>query len=429
LTAKLEQILKYRRSESEFECDGIVVTDNSKTYTYDNNSNPKSAMAFKKNVDMKETVVKGVTWDVSRYGVLTPVLQIETVRIGVRIYNVTGHNAKIVHDNNIGKGSKIRISRSGDVIPKLEEVLSPSTSGKPDMPDAEYEWNETEVDILIVNPSQEYANRIQMKKNLHFFRKLEVKYLSEGILTNLHENGYTTVRSILEAADEKDQETYDLSGLGEKMMVKIYGEIDKAMEKPELYKFMSASDLFGMGIGIRKLRDLIKAIPDFVEKYANSKSKDIVAVIVEVKGFSNISAVKIANGLKPFIKFVKDIRSQTSYLLEFKSVSKVTKTANIKNIKNIKPAKGGNVKATKTKKSNEVDDEFTDRKVVMTGFRDQFITDFIEDKGGEIANSVSGKTYMVIFADADKAGNKLTKAKDLGIVTISMYDFRKKYLS
>jgi DNA ligase (NAD+) len=407
IEAKLEQILKYRRSESEFDCDGIVVTDDSKTYIYDNNSNPKHAMAFKKNIqsDMKVVTVDKVIWDPSMYGVLKPVLKIKPVNIlGVTITYVTAHNAAYIRDNNIGSGSTVKISRSGDVIPYIEEVIK--SNKVPDMPDIPYEWNDTDVDIIVIDSDEDTFGKIQIKRILHFFRTLGVKYLSEGIITNLYFNEFDSVLSILMAASKKDETTHDINGLGDKMMTKIYREIDRVMDKPDISKIMSGSLIFGMGMGSRKMRDLIKRVPDLLTKYSKSTAKNIKIRVLEVPGFSDISAEKIAHGLKDFVKFVKNIENNTSYELKFYKTTKTTKT------------------------TGSTDIDMSDQKITLTGFRDQDIIDFIEDMGGKVTSSVSGNTTMVVYKYVDgksEKSSKLKKAEDLGIEILTNRDFIKKY--
>lgn len=425
---KLEQILKYRRAESEFDCDGIVVTDDSKTYLYDDDANPTYAMAFKKNIqsDMKEVVVDEVIWEPSMYSVLKPVLKIKPVKIsGVTITYVTAHNAGYVYDNSIGAGSVVKISRSGDVIPYIEEVITPSD--EPDMPDMKYEWNDTNVDITVLEPDEDTDAKIQIKRNLHFFRTLGVKFLSEGHMTNLYNAGYTTKLSVVQAASERDEEPFDIDGLGSKMMGKIYDEIDRVINKPDLPKFMSGSLIFGMGMGTRKLRDLIKAIPDLLTTYGDSKVKDIKAKVLEVRGYSDISAAKVARNLKTFNKFVNELRDNTDYEIEFKVVGQV-KGSSTKTTKVTKT-----VKATKTVKTSDADSEseelidMSDQKIVLTGFRDQDIIDFIEDRGGKVTTSVSKNTTLVVYVPTPSKSSKLQKAEDLGVEMIKKEEFVEKY--
>ena len=89
-------------------------------------------------------------WNISKHGYLIPRICIETITIdGVNINYATGFNAKFIVDNSIGKDSKIRVVRSGDVIPFVIEIIEKSRS--PLMPSIKYKWNETHVNILSEN--------------------------------------------------------------------------------------------------------------------------------------------------------------------------------------------------------------------------------------------------------------------------------------
>lgn len=80
------------------------------------------------------TVVQGLTWQVGRTGNVTPVMAVTPVNLsGATIKRVTAHNAGLVRKQQIGPGAEIEIIRSGEVIPKLERVLSPA--GRVDLPE------------------------------------------------------------------------------------------------------------------------------------------------------------------------------------------------------------------------------------------------------------------------------------------------------
>ena len=73
------------------------------------------------------TTVERLTWQVGRTGNVTPVMEVApTTLSGATIKRVTAHNAGLVSKQKIGPGAEIEIIRSGEVIPKLEKVLSPA---------------------------------------------------------------------------------------------------------------------------------------------------------------------------------------------------------------------------------------------------------------------------------------------------------------
>mgnify|MGYP003337637660 CR=1 FL=1 len=131
----------------------------------------------------------------------------------------------MVYDNKINVGAQIKIIRSGDVIPYIMEVVKPAkTASVPNIP---FKWNETEVDYIIdytKKVPQNIIDQVQIKIILHFFRKIGVKFLSEGMITKLYNEGYQTIADIIGAPEE---DLYDIEGLGEKSVKKIYAEIYK----------------------------------------------------------------------------------------------------------------------------------------------------------------------------------------------------------
>ncbi len=84
-------------------------------------------IAVKRKGETKTTHVESLTWQVGRTGNVTPVLQVAPVTLsGATIRRVTAHNAGMVRRRQIGPGARIEVIRSGEVIPKLEQVLTPA---------------------------------------------------------------------------------------------------------------------------------------------------------------------------------------------------------------------------------------------------------------------------------------------------------------
>ena len=69
--------------------------------------------------------------------------------MNIYIKQATGFNADFIVKNIIGKGSIIKIQRSGDVIPHITEIIKGSDDNNPLMPAIPYIWNKTKIDILI----------------------------------------------------------------------------------------------------------------------------------------------------------------------------------------------------------------------------------------------------------------------------------------
>ena len=123
--------------------------------------------------------------------------------------------------HSIGPGAKIKIVRSGDVIPYILEVTSGAK--EPQLPEFPYKWNSTNVDLILSDENDNNGKQIvTIKLMVHFFSTIGVKHLSEGIITKLVEKGYDSVDKILKGEKSKLSK---IEGIGEKMYDKIYSEI------------------------------------------------------------------------------------------------------------------------------------------------------------------------------------------------------------
>lgn len=129
--SQLKVFVKTAKADSSTELDGIVVTING----YDDMSsqrrskttlNPEHSIKYKVSNDGVVTEVVDVLWEISKSGFFKPRVQIKPVDLsGVTITYATGFNAKFIYENQIGPGATVKITRAGDVIPQILEVLSP----------------------------------------------------------------------------------------------------------------------------------------------------------------------------------------------------------------------------------------------------------------------------------------------------------------
>jgi DNA ligase (NAD+) len=400
----LEDYFKDRRKNSPFDVDGIVCIDSSKIHKLVPGY-PEYGVAFKMILDDQYTIatVKQIIWEPTMDSYLKPLVEINPVElVGTTVTFATAHNAKFVDDNSLGKGAKIKIIRSGDVIPYIMEVVEKAK--KPDMPDIPYIWNETEVDILIdydEDIDDEIFNKVTVKLLVHFFKKIGVKFLSEGILTKFVDNGYDSIGKIL-GADKKD--LYDIEGLGIKSITKIYKEIENKMEIVQLHTFMAATHLFGRGIGERKLKEILKVYPNII--HDKLTKKQLKEKINKIDGFSDIMTNKFVENIDQFNNFCNSLQKiyDISHIIKKKKdIDKKEKKIDYKKLK--------------------------DLTVVFTGIRDKELEEIIENNGGKISSSVSKNTDVIIHSEQPDTNNsKYIKGTKLKIKLVSLSQFKKQYL-
>lgn len=89
-------------------------------------------IAFKFAAENKIVNVQYVSWELSKNNALIPIIHIEpTTLSGAMVSKCTGFNYKYIVDNKLGADSRIRIMRSGEVIPHCMEVIQSSTADYP----------------------------------------------------------------------------------------------------------------------------------------------------------------------------------------------------------------------------------------------------------------------------------------------------------
>jgi NAD-dependent DNA ligase len=402
----LENYFNERIKECDYEIDGIVVIDDGKGYKLAKNENPDYGFAFKNQdvLESAEVIIKEIEWYGTKDSYLVPTVIIEPTELdGVTINRATGHNAKFILDNKLGPGSVVRIIRSGAVIPHITDTIKGTEASLPNIPTKDYKWSKSGVDIIYTGKEKEILDQIATSYVTFFFRKIGVKFLSEGISNKLVKTGYTTPIEVIGADEE---ELYDIRGLGKKVIDKIYENIEQAFDNIKLETLMAASNMFGRGLGSKKIALILKNYPDILNAEWNEKT--IQDKVLSIKGFDVLTANRFAKNFKNFVKFYADLRE----VIDFQFTLPV------------KPS------AKKTGTAGTACTTFTDKSVVFTGFRNEDMENYIESCGGKVSSGVSKNTYMVVYAESDKisSNNKYKKAKELGIILLSSTEFENKYI-
>ena len=378
----LSEYLKKRREDSEFTIDGIIVTNN-EVYERNKKSNPEYSVAFKDVLEdqMAETTILEIEWNISKDGLYKPTLILEPVEIGgVEIQRVTGHNARNIVDKKLGKGAVIKLIRSGDVIPHIQEVIKPAN--KVDLPLGDWRWNETNVDIVI----KSLDNRDVLIKNIHyFFSKLDTKGIGEAVAEKLVNTGYDSVKKILEETDFTKVES-----IKQKSSDNLVAAIKKALTNVKLSKLMAATNKLGAGLGEERIKQVIEAYPNLLDIYKDWTKKEFIDKLIELNGWEDKTSTLFVTNFPEFIKFYNGIK-------KFVTLESIEEKKIIKN-------------------------KYTDKTIVMSGFRDAEIQKFLEDSGAKLTSAVSKNTDILIVQDQetiDKATGKVKKAQELGITIIT----------
>jgi len=123
----LNDFLKYREVESEYQLDGVVVSVMGCDFPHFvfglNDRSPKWKMAIKFPPVEMVTEVKEIEWNISKAGRYIPTLKLRPVAIdGSVVSRATGHNYRNLRENGLGVGAVVRLAKAGDIIPEVQSV-------------------------------------------------------------------------------------------------------------------------------------------------------------------------------------------------------------------------------------------------------------------------------------------------------------------
>jgi len=395
----LEEELIYSKNNSIYEIDGIIVQPDAE-YERNISGNPKYAFAFKMLIgdNIIETEVEDVEWNTSKWGILKPRIKVKTVHLnGVNINYTTGFNGKFIYDNKIGEGSVIKITRSGDVIPYIVEVVK--SSKFPKMPE-NFKWNESKVDVLIDNNNISETDEMNIKMITSIFEKLNVKFVSEKTVEKIYNEGYKTFLDIIKM---KKEDLLKIKGIEDKLATKIYENIRNGLSEMTVPLLIGASGVLGFGIGVKKINALFEGYPEILEEYNIIDKEIIIKKIVNVEGFSDKTANKIYENLENANKFLKDVTPYIRWKIEM-----------VKNIEKEKTLENSLLK---------------DKKICFSGFRDKELEKEICEKGGKVTTSVSKNTNFLIVKDIEDDSGKIKDAKKNNVEILQKDDFIKQFIN
>lgn len=185
----LQNKIKAIKETYTYECDGVILSlvDHSLLPGFETNSlNPRYSRKYKVGMadEAKFTVVKNIRWQITKDALLKPVLEIEPIILdGATVSNVTANNYSTVKSLGLGVGAKIRVKRSGMVIPYLEEVIEPA----PTPAELKYQYTLTDsgVEAVYAGDDPEVWFEVNLQKLVFATKALDIDQAADGNLRKI----------------------------------------------------------------------------------------------------------------------------------------------------------------------------------------------------------------------------------------------------
>jgi DNA ligase (NAD+) len=392
LSTGFDAIIDHLWQKVDYDVDGIVieiVDESVKDFMGATRHHHRWQIAFKRNTETAEVVVIRVVAQTSRSGRVNPVAEVEPTRLsGALIRRATAHHYNMVRQNGIGPGAKIRLSRSGEVIPKIEEVLVPVS---PQLPEccpscgSALIWeNDYLLCINNMNCPAQITHSIE-----HFFKVLgNNDGFGPSSIRKLYAGGVTTIPGIYGLREED----FVALGFGPKQAENMIGQLQRSRSEPiEDWRFLAAFGMYRMGMG--NCEKLLSFYP--LEKVFTLTREEIVAI----KGFS----VKIADAMLSGLAASAEL-FDTMFGMGFNLVRTPLAASGTA------PGEG----------------PLTGRLVVFSGSMQQGSREAMKKQakllGARVGDSITGKTDMLVCGQKVGAA-KLGKARALGVQILSEEDY------
>jgi len=385
-----------KREQLDFEIDGVVFKYNNhedRINAGTTEHHPKWQIALKFPGKGETTEVKRITWQVGRTGVLTPVAELEPIKIaGAMIKRATLHNADFLESLGINTGDTVMVERSGDVIPKITGIIKKNgkTAGLVDKcPSCGSPVVKEGVNLVC---SGKNCREKDIQRIIYWIKITDIDGLGPKSVEKLYMKGLVRHYSDLYSL-KKDQLVNFLGKNGEK----IYDNINRTRILP-FHLFLAA-------MGIEKLgKKMGKVLAEHFRTFEELKETTIEQ-LTAIEKISDLTASYISKG----------VNREENYKGLFQNGLRI---------------KYPKKKKTTAGKADEPSGEVQTLKVYVTGKipnrTKKEVQQLVEDHPlYEWSSSISKNlTYLVL---GEKVGKKkLEKATDIGITIISWDEFSEK---
>lgn len=384
-----------------YETDGVVIKVNNLQqqeelgYTA---KAPRWAIAYKFKAEQVSTRLNEITYQVGRTGAITPVANLEPVELaGTTVKRASLHNADQIEKLDIRVGDEVFVEKGGEIIPKIIAVdlskrpaNSIPTQYITNCPECHTQLVRTEGEAQHYCPNYNGCKPQIIGRIQHFISRkaMDIEGLGGETVALLVNEGL--IQDYSDLYELTKEQVIPLERMAEKSAENLIKGIELSKEVP-FERVLYALGIRYVGETVaKKLSKHYKSI----EALANASHEDLILVdeigvkIAEsvVEFFSSETNTEIINRLKKF-----------GVQLEISAEKLANQTNKLE----------GNI--------------FVVSGVFHTVSRDE-LKKLIEDNGGKVSSSISGKTNYVVAGD-NMGPSKREKAEKLQVNIISEQDF------
>ena len=403
--SSIEEMLDYikkwgdQRDTLPFEIDGVVIKVNSIDVQEQlgfTAKSPRWAISYKYKAEQVSTRLNSVSYQVGRTGAITPVANLEPVLLsGTIVKRASLHNADQIEKLNLRVGDYVYVEKGGEIIPKIMGFdperrgdLAAAIQYIEHCPDcgSPLERIEGEAQHYCINDANcptQIIGKIQ-----HFVgrKAMDIEGIGSETVSLLYQQGL--IRTIADLYRLTADDLLPLERMAQKSVDNLLAGVAASKKQP------FAKVLFGLGIrhvGETVAKRLVKHFGS-MEALANASYEALLAVddvgekIVESLQayFANPQQQEMIHALRGFgLTLAAEVKQQASSQLEGKTI-------------------------------------------VVSGVFERMsrneLKQLIEDHGGKVGSSISGKTSFVVSGTSMGPAKK-EKAAQLGVPLLSEEDF------
>lgn len=357
---------------------------------------PRNAMAFKWTDETAETTLREIEWSASRTGLINPVAVFDPVELeGTQVSRASVHNISIVESLKLGIGDRIKVFKANMIIPQIAENLT--QSGNLEIPEVcPVCGGKTQIkqvnDVKTLYCINEDCQAKHVKSFAHFVSRdaLNINGLLEATLEKFIQHGFLKNFCDLYHLEKFRDEIIALDGFGEKSYENLLTSVENS-RNTTLPKF-----IYGLGIanvGLSNAKMIVQALGNDIEKVIHAGRQ-------ELEKIDGVGAV-IADTFASYFENEKN-KEEFYKLLQEMHIEKASDNQN-----------------------NQI---LTGKVFVITGSLEHFenrnqLKERIEQLGGRVTGSVTGKTSYLINNDSHSTSSKNKTAAKLGVPVITENEF------